>query len=310
MPESNASTIVKDIFGVGGSIKSAAEAYTEMIPGRKIVSAARAQIKVDELLDKRTEVIVAKAKEEHWPSEYLAMRLVELFESVGRRANLEHVVAYAKTMVDDDKAVDEETIADVDSEWLNYFIDHSEKCTTADMQIIWGAILAGEINGKGAVSKKAMSILADMDKEDVRAFRRLCSFAFDLRAESFTSKVLAMSLDEGFSTYNEGRITWQEVSELSSLGLVEVGGARSLSIKPGQSVLVMIADSLVEIKHEDARDKKLSFDPVLTRAGEELSSLCEQRDYEGMIIALKDKARHQGFILTELFGEETSPSTD
>lgn len=180
------------------------------------------------------------------------------------------------------------------------FVEGSASAYDDEVRELFARILAGELERPGMFSRRAMGILSRMDKEQVESFRRLCSFALTLETVSTTHKVLAMSLDGGNSTYNDGRINWYDVSELGTLGLVEIGGTRSLAIQPGQVAQIEIANKWVSLSHSLNVEKKFSFDPVLTRAGEELSYLCDQQDYEGIVYAMRANAGKNGFTLTEL----------
>ena len=254
-------------------------------------------MKVDELLDERTKTLVSKAKLEEWPSDYLAMRLVDLYESVGRRANLEQVVSFASKMLEDGKEIDQETVVDVDSEWLNYFIDHSEKVTTEELQVVWGAILAGEINTPGTFSKRTMSILADMSKEDVEAFKAFCSLTLVKDTKHGRIYYPVLLLDDDRSSYNGGKIKWTSMRELIALGLVDIDGQKTMTIHVGSRVRFSVDETVVALHFptEVGEIGSIPFGPTLTRAGEELAELCKECDEDGIKDALLAMAADIGF---------------
>lgn len=180
------------------------------------------------------------------------------------------------------------------------FVEGSSRAYDDEVQQMFAQILAGELERPGMFSRRSMAILSDMEKEQVEAFRRLCTFLFEIATISSTYSVLALTLDDDGSAYNGGRISWSEVSELSALGLVEVGGSRSITVEPGQSVLLRLGDRDTALSHHCDSNKKISFDPMLTRAGDELSRLCKERDFEGMLFALQSRARANEFDVVVL----------
>ena len=180
------------------------------------------------------------------------------------------------------------------------FVEGSAKAYDDEVRELFARILAGELERPGMFSRRAMGILSRMDKEQVESFRHLCSFALSLETTSTTYKVLAMSLDGDNTTYNDGRLKWYDVSELGTLGLVEIGGTRSLSIQPGTGIQIRIENKWVGLSHNSGLEKKFSFDPAFTKAGEELSYLCDQQDCEGIVYALRTNANKNGFTVTEL----------
>ena len=66
----------------------------------------------------------------------------------------------------------EKTISDV---WLNIFETEARPQSTEDMQLIFGHILAGEINQPGSYSIKAVKTLGQLDQNIATLFKKFCS---------------------------------------------------------------------------------------------------------------------------------------
>ena len=91
---------------------------------------------------------------------------------------------------------EERTIDDV---WLNIFETEARPRSTEEAQLLFGRILAGEINNPGSYSIKAVKILGELDQNTASLFKKLCSASvvngvfgipgeqvFDIRVSSFS----------------------------------------------------------------------------------------------------------------------------
>ncbi len=69
-------------------------------------------------------------------------------------------------------ASEEKTISDV---WLNNFETVARPQSTENMQILFGRILAGEINQPGSYSIRTIKALVELDQDAAVLFKKLCS---------------------------------------------------------------------------------------------------------------------------------------
>lgn len=65
----------------------------------------------------------------------------------------------------------------VDLDWTTQFINHAQDVSDAEMQILWGRILAGEVADPGTYSKRTISFLRTLEKWEAQAFTEFCSCA-------------------------------------------------------------------------------------------------------------------------------------
>lgn len=295
---------IKDLFGAGELVKNGAEAFVTVVPGRKIVSSARAQIKIESLLDEELRYLTNTAQREGWSEEFLAMRVQGFIENLGRKANLDAIVGYAKEALGGGDSINEETVHPIDSEWLNYFIDHAERVTDEDVRMAWGAILSGEVNNPGSFSKRAISTLATMGRLDIESFRKLCRYLISVEGD----KLLALERDEGGATYNDGGISYDELSELSAWGLVNLHGEVSVRLDPKPGCVCASDESVfVRIFGRGGKDDEVRFPIFLTRIGRELASMCDERDISAIVRFLKKRASVEVLSL-DLLEEEGAGS--
>lgn len=92
--------------------------------------------------------------------------------------HFENVQAIVSLAIDKGLIDEEAGTENIDDEWVENFYDHAKKVSDPEVQLLWARILAGEIGGSGSFSKRAMRFLADMSKEEARAFKKICSLSF------------------------------------------------------------------------------------------------------------------------------------
>lgn len=279
-------------FAPSEMLQKGTEAYLRVSPGRSLVSSARATIRADQLFDEQVSRLIDVAKREAWPEDYLAWRVEALAVEMGKKANLDAIAQFASKMLKDGSSITEEDIDKIDSEWVNYFVDHASKVTDEDMREIWGAVLAGEINNPGRFSKRTLSVVADLGKAEAESFKKVCSYIIDASC----GRMLALQLEDDYASYNNGSISYYELSELASRGLFALNGAMQFPVQPDTWETVIDGDLIVSIGGDGRQSRDAAqFSPSFTRVGLELSTLCNERDVKGIIKAL-DRKRDLGKI--------------
>lgn len=86
--------------------------------------------------------------------------------------NLEDIIDKAITSPDLNEDVDP---GELDLEWVEKFEEHAGSKYSDEAQDLWAKLLTGELNHPGTYSRKALSILDDMEREDAEAFSALCA---------------------------------------------------------------------------------------------------------------------------------------
>lgn len=169
----------------------------------------------------------------------------------------------------------------VEDEWLDYWKVHASMARQEDAQAIWGGILAGEINKPGSVSKHAMSILADMEREDAESFSEYCSKCVMIEsAEGLVPTWPCPSstgIDEKLSSVLH--INPTKLMKLQSLGLISNGEAGYAFQLDGSEALI-IEDNRLVLERIPGRLKNAfvplgdSFHFILTQFGRGLAPFC------------------------------------
>ena len=121
--------------------------------------------------DAEAKVILAKADAEVLSLQQRARHRLEYIES-RRQANLEHIAVEASQALP--YVVSGDT---VDDDWILQFFENAQDVCDADMQKLWGRLLAGEVASPNSYSKRTLQFLKTMDKQEAVAFEIFCGFA-------------------------------------------------------------------------------------------------------------------------------------
>ena len=122
------------------------------------------------------------------PREFARLAGIKFSEKIIReQINLDNFSAIAANEVrkeqsggstDSTRHSGEENI--INDDWLNTFEEEARQKSTEDMQLLFGRILAGEINKPGSYSIKAVKTLTQLDQRIAILFKRLCSVSSGL----------------------------------------------------------------------------------------------------------------------------------
>jgi hypothetical protein len=92
---------------------------------------------------------------------------------VQRQRNIESVIALAQ------KALPSEVNSDpVEQDWINHFFSSVQDVSSADLQTLWGKILAGETATPGIYSRRLLGFLKTFDKQEAEVLTAVLSVCF------------------------------------------------------------------------------------------------------------------------------------
>lgn len=151
-------------------------------------------------------------------------------------------------------------------------------------RILWGKILAGEINNPGSFSKQTLSILSVMNKQDIETFAAFSSLCVLYLGEglSLSNTVPIMYQEGDETTYNDGKFTHKQLMQLESLGLISRISGKNLPQKSGMKYRFYMLENVVTVECKSDSGYPIIFLPALTKCGMELSSLCETGTMDGL----------------------------
>ncbi len=196
---------------------------------------------------------------------------------------------------------DPEKIGELDDDKAEYWRSHAEKARSDEMRTLWAAILAGEVNKPGAVSKRTMSIVSDMGRNDAEVFEKLCAMSIGGYCKSI-SKMMSPKLfaEAGIdNTYCEETIVYGEIANMESLGLVKMGSQYIFELRD-KAFVAAIGEREYVIR-KDGENDKLTFSSVtFTDYGTELASLFVLGTSTMLLPAFVKHVENTGLIIQEL----------
>lgn len=170
-----------------------------------------------------------------------------------------------------------------------------------DVRNMWKSVILGEMDSPGRFSKRALSILSIIGSDEGRSFAKVCSLCAGGRNGDGSPKPLVpcIYIDQSGTSYCDGAISFSEISELADLGLLVRNSARYY----GQGTYFSLCVGNHTLFPSERLAKEISIGNVtFTRAGEELSTLCEVGTYPNLSSRLINKFSADGITLVDLYG--------
>lgn len=182
---------------------------------------------------------------------------------VRRQRNLEAIAEAAVFHLPD-----QVSSTDVEENWKTRFFNIAEDVSNADMQDIWGKILAGEVARPGTYSMRALEILKNLSPGEAETFQKLRHLATD------SGYVLKIGFGNDLTEFG---ITFGDVLSMREAGLLADGDNLSVMLTIPQQVeyaILPFAGKALLIQVTADQPKIINFEVyVLTAVGIQLISL-------------------------------------
>ena len=136
-----------------------------------------------------------------------------------RLSNIGAAVSHAAAVLED-KAVGGN---EVDHDWTARFFNDVQDVSSEEMHVLWGRILAGEVERPGATSLRTLGVLRDLDQATAKLFVRFCScsvFAIAARGEMVDVRVSSLGRDVRLNDLAEFGFGFPDLNRLHEHGLV------------------------------------------------------------------------------------------
>lgn len=229
-----------------------------------------------------------------------------LFVEAKRQENVEKVLEIAANSISND-AIPEE----INEDWLFKFFDHVKDISDNEFQHLWAKILCGESENPRTYSKKLLSILSVVEKEDAILFRNLSQFC--LQINDYTYPYILNTTSE---IYRSKGVNFSNLLRLQALGLLVVssgglGGYVSLlnADHVNLSYFDKILFKLKRKKWDNGEYMSTSVDVgicLLTKEGLELLSVVDRPYNEDFIKYITEQIPSQGIGIIHIDQEDLS----
>jgi uncharacterized repeat protein (TIGR03899 family) len=154
-------------------------------------------------------IIIAKANAKVLNIESRAKLRVESLER-SRQENIEAVVKIAH-----DQLPEEVSNQKVDPDWTVRFFQHCQDVSNDEMQLIWGKILAGEVEKPKTFSLRTLDLVKNLDKEEAQLFSRVGQLGIIKNNSGF------IFYQGGYKTLEEKyHVLFSEILKLQELNLL------------------------------------------------------------------------------------------
>lgn len=197
-------------------------------------------------------------------------------QELQKQYNIESVIGNAYIELETKETVSEEP---VDKDWLNSFFDSVANISNNQMQIIWGKLLAGEIEKPGKFSIRTLDTLKKLTQKEAELFSSL--FPYILKCwgdpeKTFYDYFIPYDAVSKINIPYSKIILLTEANLMSSNNLVSVG----FPIAPMNKENVVCLNS--EIKFTNLGDKEINIAArsyLLTEVGKSLYDVLCNRDF-------------------------------
>lgn len=200
----------------------------------------------------------------------------DAFRRHGKRERFEKVVSFAAEGISSP-----ENASNVDPEWAYDFQNYAESSFDEEIQRLWGAILAGEVNRPGSFSKRTMLALKGMSKKEAQDFRTICGYSTQINVveemkDEFRQPIIVLVRDDARETFNCGSLSYSGLSTLDAIGLIDTSLMINVPFKRGESRPYIAHSEVIIARYDGEKDSvKVPFENAVFRpSGIELTRIC------------------------------------
>jgi len=196
-----------------------------------------------------------------------------LEEEGGKQKNIEGITRKALPLVEESSQPNE-----IEDDWITNFFDRGRLISDDQMQSLWSRVLAGEANSPGAFSKRTISFLSGLDKNEAEWFTRLCGFVW----KTDSGFPIPMIYDDLRNFYPQHGLPDDGFRHLESIGLISVQMKGFIDDRSMSKIGLSYFGEKVRLDLSSANKKPFNFGmAVFTKVGEELAPICESEPVSG-----------------------------
>lgn len=248
---------------------------------------------------KAVDVYVREIEQSNMSPEAKMMAIANTKKTFREFRNQAAIVDVAYTALGDGQNIDADSLKNADSELISRLIDAGKFVSDEELQLLWGNVLAGELEHPGTTPKNVVRILSEISKEYATVFASLCSLRVDILADTgndieYCGQDLMVFLTNNY--LKEMNINLNIIRELEQLGLinfVDIGHySRTITNKDYPYVHIVCNDHVITAIN--TKDKFPTGQIILTKAGQCISRFApacyNQQHMEGIKDYLEKEA--------------------
>lgn len=248
---------------------------------------------------KAVDVYVQEIKQSNLSPETKMMAIANAKTTYRELKNQAAIIDVAYTALGDGQNIDTDSLKNSDSEFINRLIDSGKFVSDEELQLLWGNVLAGELEHPGNTPKSVIRILSELSKEYATVFATLCSLRVDILADTgkdicFPGQAMMVFLSSSY--LKEMNISFDIIQELEQLGLINCSATGYQKNIPNTDYpyIHIVCDNHVMTTINTRKDFPIG-QVILTKAGECISRFAparyNQQHMEGIKDYLQEKAK-------------------
>ena len=213
------------------------------------------------------------------------------YQEITKQQNIEAVADNAYEELENAEDVTPES---VNPDWMFRFFDSIEDISNADMQKIWGHILAGEIKCPNTYSFRTLEKLKNMTQQEAECFQRISSFALRHNGKDFI-------LNDA-NILNKYNVCFEHILMLEECGLM-VAQDLSLTLRVSINQQDFLYNSkvvgMVKGKSTESQELKISV-YIFTESGSQLIKAIQPQANSQYFIEYLEiiRKRNKDFVFT------------
>lgn len=196
-----------------------------------------------------------------------------LFQQMKKQQNIDSVIGIAYSRLERVASVSN---IPVDSDWISEFFDNVANISNEKMQILWGKILAGEVENPGQYSKRTLNGLKQLTQHEASVFQKVVPYILSCPGDtehSYDDYFLFEKYETGLlAKYN---IPFKNIMLLSEAGLLCENSQITISfeIKAGEFQLIKGINKAIKLENASTDNNVLRVKHpayFLTEVGKQL----------------------------------------
>lgn len=231
------------------------------------------------------------------------------YKDLSECRNVMQIAEYADQHLKKDPTIAPDTERIYEYDWFIRFYEYAGKISNSDMQLLWGKLLAGELNNPGTVSYSLLHALYMMRREDAQIFENICRFVLcDINNQPHPF----IFITKNRSIYAHRNITPSTLKKLERLGLIECDYANEYTFQHEDKFARYNQTKVRKIFRTGNKQVSVYGDPTKTNAiqagnvvfttdGEILYSIISEsvKHYRGDVLEfIVDRLRNRGCQVT------------
>ena len=193
----------------------------------------------------------------------------------------------------------------IDDDWVGFFKDKVDVLETEEARVLFGKVLAGEVKQPGSFSKKALSILAEMNQSTAALFETLCNLSSSWPAAPDV-RVITMNIgNPGANALSPFGMPYRNLNLLNEAGLIIADynswfNAQEFSVdelEVAGAKFRLEATAKLDTPEKDPEPLSRVNGVAFTAAGRELRNIVALKPNEEFIARLTQAFAEGGFVL-------------